>query len=264
MRCHIKVIKINITLIIVRLYYCRQNIWDISMISEEIVHVNGHPQKLVVFLHGYIDSAPALDRRLQPLLDNLPDSAVHIPQAPEICEILDNKRQWYSMHRFDPDDARKYVPTMEECASIYNRMGLGLAEAFAYLNPYLEDRLSDYGLEHQDLYLCGFSQGAMVAIYASLMQEEQIGGCVSFSGIITPHGYLLKHAKSKPDILLIHGDEDNLVRPESQMFTMRHLQTIGCNVQTYVVPGGQHRVTEDGLIQAASFINHKFIKKIEI
>ena len=45
------------------------------MINEEIVHVNGQPQKLVVFLHGYIDSAPALDRRLQPLLDHLPDSA---------------------------------------------------------------------------------------------------------------------------------------------------------------------------------------------
>lgn len=28
------------------------------MINEEIVHVNGQPQKLVVFLHGYIDSAP--------------------------------------------------------------------------------------------------------------------------------------------------------------------------------------------------------------
>ena len=115
------------------------------MINEEIVHVNGQPQKLVVFLHGYIDSAPALDRRLQPLLDHLPDSAVHIPQAPEICEILDNKRQWYSMHRFDPDDARKFVPTMEECAEIYNRMGLGLAEAFSYLNPYLQERLDDYG-----------------------------------------------------------------------------------------------------------------------
>lgn len=114
------------------------------------------------------------------------------------------------MHRFDPDDARKFVPTMEECAEIYNRMGLGLAEAFSYLNPYLQERLDDYGLEAKDLYVCGFSQGAMVAIYVSLMQDEKIGGCISFSGIITPHSYLLKHARTAPDTLLIHGNEDNL------------------------------------------------------
>ena len=234
------------------------------MINEEIVHVNGQPQKLVVFLHGYIDSAPALDRRLQPLLDHLPDSAVHIPQAPEICEILDNKRQWYSMHRFDPDDARKFVPTMEECAEIYNRMGLGLAEAFSYLNPYLQERLDDYGLEAKDLYVCGFSQGAMVAIYVSLMQDEKIGGCISFSGIITPHSYLLKHARTAPDTLLIHGNEDNLGRPEAMAFTKRQLQQIGCDVQTCVIPGGQHRVTEEGLLRAACFINQNFTKKLAI
>lgn len=32
------------------------------MISEEIVHVKGYPRQLVVFLHGYIDSAVFLDK----------------------------------------------------------------------------------------------------------------------------------------------------------------------------------------------------------
>ena len=234
------------------------------MISEEIVHINGQPQKLVVFLHGYIDSAPALDRRLTSLVDNLHDVAIHIPQAPEICEILDNKRQWYSMHRFDPDDARRFVPTMEECVAIYNKMGVGLNSAFGYLNPYFQDRLYDYGLEAKDLYICGFSQGAMVAIYSALMQEEKIGGCISFSGIITPHTFLQSHALTKPDMLLIHGNEDNLVRFEAQEFTKNQLQDIGCKVETFVVPNGQHRVTEDGLACAAKFIQKRSIKKLAI
>ncbi len=232
------------------------------MIDEEIVHVDGYPKKLVVFLHGYLDSAPALNRRLMPLLDNISDVALHIPQAPETCEIMENKRQWYSMHRFDPDDARRYVPTLKECTEIYDKMGQGLQDAFSYLNPYIEDRLLDYGLDYKDLYICGFSQGAMLAIYTALMQEEKIGGCVSFSGIITPHTFLSKHAKNTPNIMLIHGNADNLVRFEAQKFTQQKLENIGCDVQTYVVPEGQHRVTEDGLLQAASFICNQTTKKL--
>ena len=227
------------------------------MISEEIVHVNGYPKKLVVFLHGYIDSAPAIDRKLSVLSEGLIDSALHIPQAPITCEIHENKRQWYSMHRFDPDDARKFVPTMEECVALYDRMRPGLEETFAYLNEYIEERLNLYGLDAKDLYICGFSQGAMVALYYALMYPQKIGGCVSFSGILTPHTFLLKHAKNHPDMLLIHGDADNLVRFAALDFTKRNLEQIGCNVQTYVVPDGQHKVTEDGLEQALNFINHK-------
>jgi len=234
------------------------------MIEEEIVHIDGHPEKLIVFLHGYLDSATALDRRLAPLLDNLSNVAVHIPQAPETCEILENKRQWYSMHRFDPDDARRFVPSLQECVEIYDHMGLGLHETFSYLNPYIQTCLLDYGLEAKDLYLCGFSQGAMVAIYTALMQEYEIGGCISFSGIITPYTFLNKHAVTKPDMLLIHGDADNLVRFEAQSFTQKQLSKIGCNVQTYIVPEGQHRVSEDGLLQAVSFIQQRATKKLAI
>ena len=234
------------------------------MIDEEIVHVNGYPQKLVIFLHGYLDSAPALDRRLSPLLNNLLDVAVHIPQAPEICEILENKRQWYSMHQFDPDDARRFVPTLQECVEIYDRMGQGLYYAFSYLNTYIHNCLSEYGLANKDLYLCGFSQGAMLAIYTSLMQDEEIGGCISFSGIITPHTFLSKHAKTTPNMMLIHGNADNLVRFDVQNFTKQQLENIGCTVQTYVVPDGQHRVSEDGLLQAVSFIKQQTTKKLAI
>ena len=116
--------------------------------------------------------------------------------------------------------------TLQECVAIYDRMGLGLNEAFSYLNPYIQNCLNDYGLENKYLYICGFSQGAMVAIYTSLMQEDTIGGCISFSGIITPHTFLNKHAKTHPDTLLIHGSSDNLVRFEAQKFTKEQLENI--------------------------------------
>lgn len=223
-------------------------------ITEEIAHINGQPQKLVVFLHGYIDNCESLNKNLPPFLERLDNCAIHLPQAPLQCEIHERKRQWYSMHEFDPDDARKFVGSMKECAAIYNKMAPGFVSANEYLEPYIDSLLQEYQLEDKDLYICGFSQGAMLAIFSSLMRDNPIGGCVSFSGIIAPHTYLYKHAKSFPNTLLIHGDADNLVRFEALDYTHKKLEKLGCNVEEYVVGGGLHRITPDGLVKAAEFI----------
>lgn len=226
------------------------------MIQEEIVHINGIPKKLLVFLHGYIDTSSAVDRKIE-ILDSLPDFAVHVPQAPLECEIHENKRQWYSMHRFDPEDERKTVPTMDECVALYNRMAAGLAETDAYLQPYIEAALAEYGLGYADLFLCGFSQGAMCALYSGLMFPERIAGVISFSGILAGHTKILNQALTKPDVLLIHGNADNLVRYEALDFTASHLKEIGCNVETYTVSDGRHMITPDGLQQASAFIGKR-------
>ena len=226
----------------------------LNTINEEIVYVNGQPQRLIIFLHGYIDNADYLEGKLQHSIKAFDNTAIHLPQAPICCEVLEDKRQWYSMHRFDPNDERKTVPTMHECVDIYNKMTLGLEEAFSYLNDYIDQCLNEYQLEDKDLYLCGFSQGAMLAIYTSLMRDKKIGGCISFSGIIAGHKFLEKHAQSTPDALLIHGNADNLVRFEALDFTKTELEKLGSNVETYVVNGGQHRISEDGLDVAADFI----------
>ncbi len=226
----------------------------LNAINEEIVYVNGQPQRLIIFLHGYIDSADYLEGKLQNFIKTFDNTAIHLPQAPICCEVLEDKRQWYSMHRFDPNDDRKTVPTFAECVEIYNKMTLGLEEAFSYLNDYIDQCLNEYQLEDKDLYLCGFSQGAMLAIYTSLMREKKIAGCISFSGIMAGHKFLERHAQSTPDTLLIHGNADNLVRFEALNFTKNELKKLGSHVESYVVNGGQHRITPDGLEVAADFI----------
>ncbi len=223
-------------------------------INEEIVHVNGVPKKLIVFLHGYIDSVDYLNKKIAFMTENLNDVAIHLPQAPLSCEILEDKRQWYSMHRFDPDDVRKTVPTMEECVAIYDKMTSGLDEAFYYVNDYLDQSLNEYQLSDSDLFLCGFSQGAMVALYTSLMREQKIGGCVSFSGILAAHTYLKKHYNNTPNTLLLHGNADNLVRPQALSFTKDHLEQIGCQVKTSVLKNATHTITEEGVKKACDFI----------
>ena len=226
------------------------------MISEEIAHIKGIPKKLIIFLHGYIDSCDALNKKLSVLMDEMDNYAIHIPEAPLTCEVYDKKRQWYSMHRFDANDERKTVSTMDECIKIYNRMTLGLDETCNYLMPYIEGLLQEYDLEFKDLYILGFSQGAMVGLYTSLMCPSRIGGCVSFSGILAASKYVVDNYKNPTNVLLLHGDADNLVRFGALPFTKEKLEDIGCKVETFVIDGGNHAVTDAGLKQAVKFVKH--------
>ncbi len=226
------------------------------MIQEEIVHVRGIPKKLIIFLHGYLDDCSSLDGKLSSFLDTLDDYALHIPQAPCRCEVGKGMRQWYSMYRFDPHYERRDVEVFDDFLQYYDRMSLGLAETYQYLLPYIEQTLSEYNLGYKDLILCGFSQGAMVAIYTALMGPARICGLISFSGILAGHSYLLKHAHNRPNTLLVHGSSDKYLRPEALNFTQNKLEQLGCHVQTCILDHGDHELSNKALQTASSFISH--------
>lgn len=224
------------------------------MITEEIVRIKGKPKKLIVFLHGYIDSPEHIENHIDDMLKNLNDVAVHIPRAAMDCEIHPKKQQWFSVHRFDPDDKRKTVPSIEECEAIYDTMQDGIVEASRDINVYIDKCLKKYNLNSKDLYLCGYSQGAILAIFNGLMRKN-IAGVVSFSGILAPTRFLKNNHNAKPKVLLMHGDNDNIIRYQALDRSEKHLKNIGCNVQKHTIPNGQHRIYEESMLKAASFIN---------
>ena len=223
------------------------------MIREEIVHVNGIPKKVAVFLHGYQDEAAHIDRKTE-ALQTLDNFALHIPQAPFLNEVDKAKRQWYSMHQFDPDDKRRITASWDEFIEFYNRMTVGLTEANFFILQYVDSLLGEYNLEYDDVFLCGFSQGAMCAIYSGLMCPQKLGGVVSFSGILAARGYLENHSCSRPDFLLLHGNSDNMVRFEALDFTAQNLREMGCVVETTVIDGAGHKITDEAVLAARNFI----------
>ena len=227
------------------------------MIDEEIVHVTGIPKKLIVFLHGYQDDAAHIDRKTL-MFQSMRDVALHIPQAPFMNEIDPSKRQWFSMHRFDPQDKRRTTASKEEFVAFYNQMTLGLEEANFYILQYVDGLLNEYGLSYEDLFLCGFSQGAMCAVYSALMCPYRMGGAVSFSGILAAGGYVEKHVQSRPDFLLIHGTADDKVRFEALDFTRENLEHLKCQVETFSVEGGMHKIMPEGVEVARRFIESRF------
>jgi predicted esterase len=136
-------------------------------------------------------------------------------------------------------------------------MTLGLVEANHYILQYVDGLLNEYGLGYNDLFLCGFSQGAMCALYSGLMCPYKIGGVISFSGILAAKGYVEKHGKSKPDCLITHGKEDDKVRFEALDFTKKNLLDLGCKVNVLEVEDSGHYISSQAVKEAYRFIKSK-------
>ena len=72
-----------------------------------------------------------------------------------------------------------------------------------------------FGFSYDQLFLIGFSQGAMMANYQGLFSEKTPKGIISFSGKVILPEMLGETSLSKPKICLIHGRDDSVVPIEN-------------------------------------------------
>ena len=198
---------------------------------------SGQTRKLVILLHGYgadgedlIGLAPYLARRL-------PDAAFVAPHAPEPCAGAPMGRQWWAIRSFDAAERLR-----------------GAMRAAPLLDRFIEDELERLRLGPADLALAGFSQGTMMALHVGLRREQPLAAIVGYSGALIAPETLAGEVRSKPPILLVHGDMDDLLPIESLFDAVQGLAAAGVPAQWHVSPGVGHSIAQDGLDLGAEFL----------
>jgi phospholipase/carboxylesterase len=122
------------------------------------------------------------------------------------------------------------------------------------LNAWLDETLEAEGRAASETVLVGFSQGTMMSLHVGPRREEEFAGIVGFSGRLIHPGLLEAELKTKPPILLIHGDQDEIVPPSSMPEAKTALEAAGLTVETHVSTGVGHGIAPDGLGLALEFI----------
>lgn len=201
---------------------------------------SGQAKSMVMFLHGYGADGADLLGLADPLAPHLPDTVFIAPDAPEPCAGNPFGRQWFPIPWLDGSS--------EEAA------GAALAQAAQDLNAFVDARLKDEGLTPADLVLVGFSQGTMMALHVAPRRAEPVAGIVAFSGRLLRPELLLAEAASKPPVMLIHGDQDQMVPFEDMRKAGVALTEAGFDVYGHVMQGTGHGIAPDGLQVALAFI----------
>jgi phospholipase/carboxylesterase len=201
---------------------------------------SGGARSAVVFLHGYGADAADLIGLGAALAPHLPDTLFVAPDAPEPCRNNPFGRQWFA------------VPWLD--GSTQAEAETGLDAAAADLNAWLDGFLAVQGLPASSVALFGFSQGTMMALDVGLRRRESLACIVGFSGRLLRPERLAAEIASKPPVLLVHGDADQVVPFEDMGKAGRALDAAGVPVSGFVMRGTGHGIANDGLSAALGFI----------
>ena len=206
----------------------------------------GQTKRLVVFLHGYgADGNDLIEigRAWQALL---PDTAFVSPHAPEPCGQAPTGRQWFSLTFRNPDER-------------WN----GVNAAAPALQEFLDAELARLNLPPSALALVGFSQGTMMALHAGLRRATAPAAIVGYSGIfVLPNNaepaVVANDIRSKPPVLLIHGDQDDLIPAQALFHGAQALAALEVPTEWHLSQGIGHGIDEEGLRHGGEFLARRF------
>ena len=208
---------------------------DTKIIEPENKNINN----AVVLLHGYGGDGNDISALTLNWKRFLPQTVFLCPNGHEKCTINPTGYQWFDLSKDDPS----YI--VEESIKAEKK-----------LNLYIKEVKSEYNLKNSNICVSGFSQGCMMSINLGLSNEESFNCIVGFSGKIINPDDISKRIKSKPKMLLIHGDSDEIVPPkrllEAKDFLMRHK----VDIETKMIKNCDHHIPIE-----ASSIALNYIKK---
>jgi phospholipase/carboxylesterase len=217
-----------------------------SIDGPRLAPLSGTAKQLVVFLHGYgADGNDLIEvgRQWQPWL---PDAAFVAPHAPEPCAQAPMGRQWFDLTFRDPHERWRGV----------NRAGPGL-------ESFLDGELERHGLSPSKLALVGFSQGTMMALHVGLRRSGAPGAIVGFSGMVVleegkgPES-LEGQVRSKPPVLLVHGDRDDVIPLDALFLSAGALGAAEVPCQWHLSIGVGHGIDAEGLRHGGLFLLQSF------
>ncbi|MFQ5954656.1 MAG: alpha/beta hydrolase [Kiloniellales bacterium] len=197
----------------------------------------GQARRLIILLHGIGADGSDLIALAPQLARVLPDAAFVSPNAPFPCDMAPFGYQWFSL--------QDRTPAM---------MLAGVRAAAPILDGFIDDALDGYGLADRDLALVGFSQGTIMSLYVAPRRERPCAGVVGYSGALIGARDWPAEVRSRPPVLLVHGDADPVMPFGAMARAAEELRRADIKVEAHRRPGLGHGIDPTGLELAGKFL----------
>ena len=194
----------------------------------------------IILLHGYggdgsdISSIAYTWRRF---IDN---TIFLCPDGHQTCKLNPNGFQWFDL---SIDDQNYVISESKKAEKI--------------LIEYIEQIKKKYNLENSQIILSGFSQGCMMSINLGLVCNESFKSVIGFSGKIIDKDDLKERIISKTDMLLFHGDADEVVPPSNLLEVKDFLERNKIKVDVNMIKNCSHHIPIEAMSLALKYIKKK-------
>jgi phospholipase/carboxylesterase len=204
----------------------------------------GKAKRLILFLHGVGADGNDLISLAPYFAEALPDTAFVSPHGPFPCDMAPFGRQWFSL--------QDRTPTM---------IAAGVQAAAPVLDAFIDSERDRFGLQDRNIALIGFSQGTMMSLYAAPRRANALAGVVGYSGALVAAERLPAEVKSRPPMLLVHGEEDPVVPFAALRAAVTALRAAGIEAHELARPGLPHSIDEEGIAAGIAFLRQVLVTK---
>ena len=200
-------------------------------------------ENAIILLHGYGGDGKDISMLSLNWKRHLPNTVFICPNGHEPCSINPSGFQWFDLTKDDP----KYI--LEQSIKAENK-----------LNKFIEEVRNEFKLENDKICLSGFSQGCMMSINLGLTSKKKFNCVVGFSGKIINQDNLKSRKKIPTDILLIHGDSDQVVSPDFMLEAKDFFIRNNIEIETHLIKNCDHHIPIEASSIALNYILKKFNK----
>ena len=207
---------------------------DTTIITPE----NNEPIKnAVILLHGYGGDGKDISLLTLNWKRFLKNTVFLCPNGHEICEINPQGYQWFDLSK----NNEEYILQKSLIAE-------------TIIKKFIEEVKIKYKLSNNNVVLGGFSQGCMLSINVGVTSQDEFNCIVGFSGKIINKENLQSRIKNKSKILLIHGDQDEIVSSSFLLESKDFFERNKFEIKTNLIKNCGHHIPIDASSMALNFI----------
>ena len=197
------------------------------------------PKNAVILCHGYGGDGNDISILANYWRAHLTDTIFICPDAPEKCAASNSGFQWFDLM----DQAAEQVLAKSLVAE--NK-----------LNKLIDEVKKNNNLNANQIIIGGFSQGCMITLQTGLKRKDSINSIIGYSGRIIDTEHLSKNINSRPSIILMHGEIDQVVSIDSLLEAKDFFNNNNYEIETKIFKNCEHRIPTEG-----SSLGLQFIKK---
>tara|TARA_X000000368_G_C22997252_1_gene697247 strand:- start:326 stop:979 length:654 start_codon:yes stop_codon:yes gene_type:complete len=197
------------------------------------------PENAIILCHGYGGDGKDISLLANYWKNYLPKTIFICPDAPEKCSVSPSGYQWFDLSNQSDDQ----ILTKSLVAEIK-------------LNKFIDEVKEENNLSSSKIGLVGFSQGCMISLQTGIKRKDQIKCILGYSGKIIDTEHLEKNINSKPNIILMHGDKDEVVPINFLLEAKEFFAKNKYEIETKIFKNCEHRIPSEG-----SSLGLEFIKK---
>ena len=194
-------------------------------------------ENVVILLHGYGGDGSDISMLSLNWKRFLKNTIFLCPNGHQKCTINPIGYQWFDLSK---DDENYILSETKKAENI--------------LQKFIQEVIKEYNIPSSKIVLSGFSQGCMMAINLGLVSEEKFNCIVGFSGKIIDKNDLGQRKKNNPNILLVHGDADEVVPVSNLLEAKDFLIRNNIDVNTQIIKNCGHHIPVEASSLALNYI----------